>query len=82
DTLKQMVDLDAGMTLLPELAAPKNDKRVVEFQDPKPTREISLIHGPYFISQKLLKAIKELILSQIPKELKSKKDKDIIGVEV
>lgn len=82
DTLKQMVDLGAGMTLLPELAAPKNDKRVVSIQDPKPTREISLIHGPYFIRQKLLKAVKELILNQIPTDLKTQKGKDIVAVEI
>ncbi|KAB2932445.1 MAG: LysR family transcriptional regulator [Leptonema illini] len=82
ETLKKMVDLGAGMTLLPQLAAPKNDPRVVALKDPQPTREISLVHGPYFFRRKLLDAVKQLILSRIPPELKTKKGRDLIGVQV
>jgi LysR family hydrogen peroxide-inducible transcriptional activator len=82
DTLKKMVDLGAGMTLLPQLAAPENDPRVVMLKDPQPTREISLIHGPYFFRRKLLDAVKQLILLRIPEDLKTKKGRQIIGVEI
>lgn len=82
DTLKKMVDLGAGMTLLPQLAAPRNDARVVPLKDPQPSREVSLVHGPYFFRRKLLDAVKELILSRIPAELKTKKGREVIGIQI
>lgn len=84
ETLVRMVDINGGATLLPELALKElNSKqlnRIRHFKTPEPVREISLVIHKNFIKQRMLNALKEEILSIIPKSMKQHKKKDVIGL--
>ncbi|MES2455082.1 MAG: hydrogen peroxide-inducible genes activator [Bacteroidota bacterium] len=84
ETLIRMVDLNNGATLLPELAieelSQKQLSKVRYFKSPEPVREISMVTHKNFIKRRMLNALKEEILNVIPKSMKQKKKKDIIGI--
>lgn len=84
ETLIRMVDMNNGATLLPELAleelSNKQLSKVRHFKSPEPVREISLITHKNFIRKRMLNALKEEILTIIPKSMKQKKKKDIVGI--
>lgn len=84
ETLIRMVDMNNGATLLPELAlaelTPKQLSKVRTFKSPEPVREISLVTHKNYIKKRMLNALKEEILAVIPKAMKQKKKKDIVGI--
>ena len=84
ETLVRMVDLNGGATLLPELAIAelnaKQINKIRHFKSPEPVREISLVTHKNFIKMRMLNALKEEILAIIPKTMKQKKKKDIVGI--
>jgi len=84
ETLIRMVDMNNGATLLPELALvdlnPKQLSKVRTFKSPEPVREISLVTHKNYIKKRMLNAFMEEILNVIPKSMKQKKKKDIVGI--
>lgn len=84
ETLIRMVDMNNGATLLPELAleelSNKQLSKVRYFKSPEPVREISLVTHKNFIKKRMLNALKDEILLVIPKTMKQKKKKDVIGI--
>jgi LysR family hydrogen peroxide-inducible transcriptional activator len=84
ETLIRMVDINNGATLLPELAladlSPKQLSKVRTFKSPEPVREISLVTHKNYIKKRMLNAFMEEILNVIPKAMKQKKKKDIVGI--
>lgn len=84
ETLIRMVDMNDGATLLPELAlaelSNKQLSKVRYFKSPEPVREISLVTHKNFIKKRMLSALKEEILEIIPKTMKQKKKKDVVGI--
>ncbi|MDR6783643.1 LysR family hydrogen peroxide-inducible transcriptional activator [Pedobacter africanus] len=84
ETLIRMVDMNNGATLLPELAleelSSKQLSKVHHFKSPEPVREISLVTHKNFIKKRMLNALKEEILEVIPKAMKQKKKKDVVGI--
>ncbi|MES2447034.1 MAG: hydrogen peroxide-inducible genes activator [Bacteroidota bacterium] len=84
ETLIRMVDVNDGATLLPELAltdlSAKQLSKVRYFKSPEPVREISLVTHKNFIKKRMLNALREEILAIIPKNMKQRKKKDVIGV--
>ncbi|MET1056441.1 MAG: hydrogen peroxide-inducible genes activator [Pedobacter sp.] len=84
ETLIRMVDMNNGATLLPELAlvdlTPKQLSKVRNFKSPEPVREISLATHKNYIKKRMLTAFKEEILAVIPKAMKQKKKKDVVGI--
>lgn len=84
ETLIRMVDINNGATLLPELAlaelSNKQLTKVRHFKSPEPVREISLATHKNFIKKRMLNALKDEILEIIPKSMKQKKKKDVVGL--
>ena len=84
ETLVRMVDLNGGATLLPELAIAelnaKQINKIRHFKSPEPVREISLVTHKNFIKKRMSNALKDEILEIIPKAMKQKKKKDIVGI--
>lgn len=84
ETLIRMVDMNNGATLLPELALEELSSRQLSkvryFKSPEPVREISLATHKNFIKKRMLNALKEEILTVIPKTMKQKKKKDVVGI--
>lgn len=77
ETLKEFVESGEGYTLLPALASLKvrNPRLLKNFTSPTPSREISLVHSPYFSREKLLQVLSESIVQSLPKELKNTSQK-------
>jgi LysR family hydrogen peroxide-inducible transcriptional activator len=84
ETLIRMVDRNDGATLVPELAlaelTSKQLSKVRTFKSPEPVREISLVTHKNFIKKRMLNAFREEILAVIPKTMKQRKKKDVIGI--
>lgn len=84
ETLIRMVDVNDGATLLPELAlqdlSTKQLNKVRYFRSPEPVREISLVTHKNFIKRRMLNAFQEEILAVIPKGMKQRKKKEVIGI--
>ncbi|MEY4594244.1 MAG: hypothetical protein RIQ47_654 [Bacteroidota bacterium] len=79
ETLIKMVDVNSGITILPELAAneltKKQQQNLRRFRSPAPSREISLVTFRHFVKEKLLTALQQCIVDSLPDDLKTKKDK-------
>lgn len=71
ETLRRMVDEEDGFTLLPYLAAMdiQGSKKLKEFSNPIPTREVSLIHSAYFKRENITQSIIDVIQKSLPKEI-------------
>lgn len=83
ETLKRLVDKQGGFTLLPELVSydlDKNDRsKLRRFQDPVPTREVSLLVKNSFLKRKIVEAIHNEILINLPATLVGQKKGKIIS---
>ena len=70
ETLINLVDKYQGITIIPHLAVlnlkQSQRKKIREFANPKPVREISIIAGNNFARTKILEKLKEEILTKIP----------------
>jgi len=54
--------------------------KVRYFKSPEPVREISLVTHKNFVKKKMLNALQEEILALIPKGMKQRKKKDVVGI--
>jgi len=84
ETLKRMVDLNNGLTILPELAisdlGPDQLERVRHFRSPEPTREISIVTHRNFLKRNLITILQNEIAGIIPKEMRSKKKREVMEI--
>lgn len=73
ETLKRLVEINNGYTLLPELAVKefgiKQMKMVRYFKTPEPVREISMVTGKHFIKKAALDALMEEIKKAVPHKM-------------
>ncbi|WP_374033456.1 hydrogen peroxide-inducible genes activator [Bdellovibrio bacteriovorus] len=79
ETLKNLVDLYGGYTLLPHLATEHLGDRsqLVPFERPIPAREIGLVYRREHYKNELIEALGEAILKSIPEELRKIRPKDL-----
>lgn len=84
ETLKRMVEMNKGITLLPELSisdfSVKQLDRIRYFKSPQPTREISLVTHRNFLKRRLIMALEKEILEALPKRMRNKNKKEILGI--
>lgn len=76
ETLKQLVEQNFGMTLLPYLAKNQLEQRCIKshlryFEDPVPRRKVRIVYGREYLKKNIIDAFKDEILQAIPEELKS-----------
>lgn len=79
ETLKQLVEQNFGMTLLPFLAQNQINEQSAkahlrQFDDPIPRRKIRVVYGREYLKQNIIQAFKEEVMNAIPKELKKAED--------
>lgn len=76
ETLKKMVDVEGGHTLLPELAVlelPSREmKRIRHFKAPVPLREISLVFARSAAKRLLLEKVRDAVKTALPAEILDK----------
>ena len=75
ETLRRMVEINDGVTILPELATfdldEEQQKSVRHFTAPRPVREVSMITHRDFVKKRLVEALKTAILVSIPQKVKN-----------
>jgi LysR family hydrogen peroxide-inducible transcriptional activator len=79
ETLKKMVDMNNGITILPELAVQEltaaEKKKIRIFKPPAPVREISIVTYHHFIKQRIVDILRDEITNAIPAAMLSMKRK-------
>jgi LysR family hydrogen peroxide-inducible transcriptional activator len=84
ETLKRMVEVDQGITIIPMLAlqamTAKQKQNIRYFKAPVPVREIGLVTYRYFVKEKLIQSLKDEILKHIPEGMRSLSKKEIINI--
>jgi LysR family hydrogen peroxide-inducible transcriptional activator len=80
ETIRNMVDLGVGMTLLPLLSMNLERDKFGRFKTPEPVREVSIVYKNGFYKKKILQSITKAILSVIPEDLKTIKNRKLIGI--
>ena len=84
ETLKRMVDKSDGITILPELAvmefSPSQFKIVQRLKEPSPAREVSLVTHRDHIKTKLIKTLREEILSIVPRQMQKLHNKKVVEI--
>lgn len=82
ETLRRMVELNDGITILPELATLDFSKRqqalIRRFRKPSPMREVSMVVSRDFVKERLVRTLKEEIMNCIPDKIKKNKEAYIV----
>ncbi len=84
ETLKNLVEKNFGITIIPELAThnltASQKKRLRYFKPPTPVREISIVTHRQYVKDKLIEVLKETILAVIPEEMKQNKEINVLEI--
>jgi LysR family transcriptional regulator, hydrogen peroxide-inducible genes activator len=84
ETLRRMVELNDGITILPELAAldltGKQKQLIRHFKRPAPMREVSLVVHRDFVKQRLVHALYQEILRAVPEKVRQNKNTNVIPI--
>jgi LysR family hydrogen peroxide-inducible transcriptional activator len=84
ETLRRMVELNDGITILPELAATDLSRRQMElvrhFKRPAPMREVSLVVHRDFVKQRLVQALKQEIIRSVPEKVRLNKNLNVVPI--
>ncbi|MEI6347598.1 MAG: LysR substrate-binding domain-containing protein [Bacteroidota bacterium] len=74
ETLKKIVELGKGITILPELAIQdfnaKQIGMVRYFKTPEPSREVGIVVTKNYVKKRIIDALKEEILAVVPEKMK------------
>jgi len=84
ETLRRMVELNDGITILPELTTLDMSARQLQlirhFKKPAPMREVSIVVHRDFVKKRLIEALKEEIIAAIPDKIKLNKDQYVVPI--
>jgi LysR family transcriptional regulator, hydrogen peroxide-inducible genes activator len=84
ETLRRMVELNDGITILPELTTLDMTARQLQlirhFKKPAPMREVSIVVHRDFVKKRLIEALKEEIINAIPDKIKLNKDQNVVPI--
>ena len=84
ETLKRMVELNDGITIVPELAtlnfSGKQLQLIRHFKKPSPMREVSLVTHRDFVKKRLIDALKNAIENCIPDKIRKNKTAYVVPV--
>lgn len=84
ETLRKLVEMNDGITILPELAilelSVKQKKLVRQFKKPVPMREVSIVIHRDFLKKRMIEALKKEITEALPEKISTNKSPNIIPV--
>ena len=84
ETLRRMVDLNDGITIMPELATvgmpAKQLQFIRRFKSPVPVREVSLVVQRDFVKKRLVDALRESVIRSIPEKIRKNRGSNIIAI--
>lgn len=87
DTVRRLVQANAGFTLLPQLTVmdlpeAERELHVRKFRKPIPTREVSLVHARGGVNKVVSEALEASILAQLPTAIRRNKSRDLEVIEI
>lgn len=84
ETLRRMVELNDGITILPELAAmdltSRQQQLIRHFRRPAPMREVSLVVHRDFVKQRLVQVLHQEIIRAIPDKIRQNKNQNVVPI--
>ncbi len=84
ETLRRMVEINDGITILPELATLDLNKEqqdcVRHFKSPSPVREVSIITHRDFVKKRLVEALKVSIVTSLPEKVKNNLKEHVVPI--
>lgn len=84
ETLRRMVEMNDGITIIPELATldmPARQQQLIRhFRKPAPMREVSLVVHRNLVKQRLIRVLKQQILDTVPEKIRKNKTPNIVPV--
>ncbi len=85
ETLKRMVDINSGITIIPELCIINYEEEQLQkvryFKSPEPVREISMVTTQNYAKRQAIRALEQEILAVIPERFKNKKKKEVLSFQ-
>ncbi len=86
ETLKRMVDINSGVTILPELSVQNYNEDQLEhiryFKSPEPVREISLVTARNFVKKQAVDTLVKEVKAVVPERFMTKKKKEVMGFDI
>ncbi|PZR24186.1 MAG: DNA-binding transcriptional regulator OxyR [Citrobacter freundii] len=84
ETLRRMVEMNDGITIIPELATldmpAKQSQLIRPFRKPSPMREVSLVVHRNFVKKALIDALKEEIMRTVPEKIRKNKTANVVPI--
>ncbi len=84
ETLRRMVELSDGITILPELASMeltgKQQGQLRPFKRPAPMREVSLVVHRDFVKKRLVEILKKEIIAAVPDKIRKNKAAHVLPI--
>jgi len=84
ETLRRMVELNDGITILPELAAmdltARQQQLIRHFRRPAPMREVSLVVHRDFVKQRLVQVLHQEIIGAVPDKIRQNKNQNVVPI--
>jgi LysR family transcriptional regulator, hydrogen peroxide-inducible genes activator len=84
ETLRRMVELNDGITIIPELATldmPSRQMQLIRhFKNPVPMREVSLVVHRNLVKKRLIDVLRQEILSTVPEKIRKNKTPNVVPV--
>jgi LysR family transcriptional regulator, hydrogen peroxide-inducible genes activator len=86
ETLKKLVKINEGITIIPELALQDLSESEMDqvrfFKPPVPVREISIVTYRHFIKERLVAVVKETILKVLPPTISTRQERKHVTLEL
>ena len=84
ETLRRMVELNDGITILPELTtldlSANQLKLIRQFKRPAPMREVSMVVHRDFVKKSMIEALKEEIIAAVPDKIKKNRNEHVVKI--
>lgn len=84
ETIVRLADQGFGQTIIPQMFVdyldPKLKEKVYTLPDPKPVREVALVHSHSYSRKAIIKALELEILAHIPDSWKHAQERNIIPI--
>jgi LysR family transcriptional regulator, hydrogen peroxide-inducible genes activator len=85
ETLRRMVEVNDGITIMPELATTdltaKQAQLLRQFKRPAPMREVSLVVHRDFMKKRLVEILKDEIIAAVPEKIRKNKNMNVVPIQ-
>jgi LysR family hydrogen peroxide-inducible transcriptional activator len=85
ETLRRMVEMNDGITIIPELATldmPARQQQLIRhFRKPAPLREVSLVVHRDLVKKRLIDMLREEILATVPEKVRKNRSGNVIAIQ-